>query len=346
LAERGNKTMPNNFEMKLNKLPASLYWPEFLAQDKAEILSLLSSYREDSDYIKYLFKKYVVVVLIETSSYCNRTCGYCPLGFFDRSVQNRIDDGTWDTVLSQLKSINYDSVVGLQLYNEPLADETIVDKIADVKERLPATFIKMHSNGDYLDGRMVEKLANAGLKAILVTLHPGKDQPYEDQDRLRHFAKFFQRIGMTADYKVVPNVSVRAEVFHKDLRIFVMADNWGEFGIDRAGTLSALSKRGRTAPCVRPFRELTVTHEGYVYPCCQFFSGDSANDKFRIGQVSSSNTIFDIYGSKMMSSFRRNLLGFNPKMSPCDTCAEMDHSTPGSAALRAELLNMIETGRN
>ena len=55
-----------------------------------------------------LFKKYVELVCLEMSYYCNRACSYCPVAIFERSDKNlEIDDELFDSIIRSLKKINY-----------------------------------------------------------------------------------------------------------------------------------------------------------------------------------------------------------------------------------------------
>ncbi|WP_413701362.1 SPASM domain-containing protein [Psychromonas sp. KJ10-10] len=79
-----------------------------------------------------------------------------------------------------------------------------------------------------------------------------------------------------------------------------------------------LSTTMRTNPCVRPIREFSISYDGSVYPCCQFFTDDSESHKYRIGKLEATDSskrinIFDIYASKLMSQWRKDLLPFSLK---------------------------------
>lgn len=319
------------------------FWRRLLSEKPKDIASLFNGYALDDESKKTLFKKYVQIINIETSTYCNRKCSYCPVGKppYHRATQSSLDIDAYRKIILQLKEIDYAAALSLNLYNEPMADDLLVEKIRFARQHLPKSFIKFNSNGDFLDSTALDEMADAGVSAIFVTLHPAKGKTYDDNDRLKHFNKFFRRLKREATTVVNPSTSIRAEFFHKKMHIIVMADNWGEFGNDRAGTVTNLSKLGRTAPCARPFREFVVAHDGFVYPCCQFFPDAEKNVSYRVGHVNETN-IFNLYASQLLSSFRRDLFGFGTKQPPCDSCADADDSTPTTAERRSAILGLLQ----
>lgn len=80
-----------------------------------------------------LFVEYVKEVVIETSSFCNRKCDYCPLCFMDRK-QNFMSDDLWEKIISELSGMKYKSQIVLNFYNEPLLDKSLPEKIKKSKK--------------------------------------------------------------------------------------------------------------------------------------------------------------------------------------------------------------------
>ena len=83
----------------------------------------------DRDAAKDLFKRNVRRVEIETHSYCNRRCGYCPNVVGDRLGENkRMTSEVWLLVLRNLQEIDYEYNFVLNGYNEPLTDRIILSQ--------------------------------------------------------------------------------------------------------------------------------------------------------------------------------------------------------------------------
>src|SRR5947207_599758 len=73
-----------------------------------------------------LFKLSVKFVEIETFTYCNRKCWFCPNATIparqDKAGNRYMDEDLYLRILRDLGSIEYDGQIQFGRYNEPLAD--------------------------------------------------------------------------------------------------------------------------------------------------------------------------------------------------------------------------------
>jgi 2-deoxy-scyllo-inosamine dehydrogenase (SAM-dependent) len=100
---------------------------------------------------KELFRRSVERVEVETHSYCNRRCDYCPNVVGDRLGDNKhIPNDIWTLLLSNLREIDYSSNIVFNSYNEPLADRSILQRISEVRSSVPHARTMIYSNGDFL----------------------------------------------------------------------------------------------------------------------------------------------------------------------------------------------------
>ncbi len=327
-------------EILLNKIGRGYYWEHFIKQK--DIPTSLFDFTEIKNYEEQvaLFKKYVCIVNIETSIYCNRSCSYCPVSSDNyRKAQIQMQDLIFNKIIQELKSISYASTVALNLYNEPLADEKIYLRVKQVRENLPNAFLMFNSNGDYLNKNKLNKLNDAGLNAIFVTLHPSPKKIYDVNDREKCFHKLFKKLGIS-HYEIDKSLkdgNIESNVDWNGMRVRVMANDWARYGNSRAGTVEFLNtEETRTTPCVRPLREFTISHDGDVFPCCQFYPESSK--KYLVENVSS-QTIFEIYASNTLAMWRKDLFTFGEKQSPCDKCRDADNAKVESAEFRQSIIN-------
>lgn len=330
----------------LIKFAGLKYWEILSSMPDQTMIDLLSydERRSRSERIS-LFRHNVSIINIETSTACNRSCTYCPDSIYDRKRQNRIADAVWEKIVSNIHEIQYCATVSLNLYNEPLLDDAIYSRVSDIKAAAPASTVKFNSNGDFVNIRTLEKLAESGLDRLLISLHPPNGRPYRDEVQLGSFRKFFNRIGNRMSItEHHPNKSIRAETSFGPISILVMSDNWYTQGNDRAGLLDSLKKSSpRQSPCMRVFREIVIANTGDTFPCCQFFPDDPNNQKFVLGNVSSDD-IFDIYASKQATQWRRDLFNFSVKKPPCQTCKDPDNAPPDTNKNRVRLLQLTAHG--
>ncbi len=297
------------------------------------------------DASKRLFKRYVTDVSLELFDYCNRQCSYCPVSLVDRmSDINLISPGHFQKIVDDLNEINFDHHICLNLYNEPLADPFLFTAIERLRDAVPKASLWFNSNGDYADAEVLDRLADAGLKRLVVTLHVEKTKTYDDLQQLSRYTQFAARTGVNLTFeRYKPGHAITASGRHRGIAIRVKSANYAGMGENRGGLMKDIPvETKRQAPCDRPFRDFTISWNGNVYPCCQFFSGLSEHDPYIVGNIDEAGSIYQLYTSSLMASFRADLLGYGPKRKPCDTCMEWDkHGGEADERARTEAMRRL-----
>ena len=109
------------------------YWERKVFNKKRDFdLRLLKENQQELTYeeSKNLFKKYVELVCLELSYYCNRACNYCPIHTMERSDKNlEISEEILESIVCSLSEIGYEGRISLNLFNEPLASKNIFKNI-------------------------------------------------------------------------------------------------------------------------------------------------------------------------------------------------------------------------
>jgi radical SAM protein with 4Fe4S-binding SPASM domain len=314
------------------------YWNDFL--NTAEIPTDLFNPRSELtvNEQKKLFQQHVRLVALETSSYCNRKCSYCPVSLNDeRKNKQYMKDDEFNSIINELHEISFSQTLSFNLYNEPLADENIFQWIEKARFALPDAFLMFNSNGDYIDSAKLDKLQKAGLNHLLITLHSPVGKPYDIKERGKFFKKFLKKLGLD-DHKIEKPYedSLELNADWNGLALRIKCVNFMEYGNSRTGSIDFLKPTEmRTSPCVRPFSEFIISWDGSVLPCCQFYPETS--QQYIVGNATS-QSIFEIYSSKTMAMWRREMFTFGDKVSPCDTCKDADFSDLSSSALREQIL--------
>jgi|SRR6266487_1501610 len=91
----------------------------------------------------------------------------------------------------------------------------------------------------------------------------------------------------------------------------------------------------RVGPCREPFQTFVIDYTGAVMPCCNLRSDFPENRGYVVGDLSKPDTnIFDIYAGRL-AAWRRSMIGFDLKGSPCTTCRHRD--------LSENLVNQVST---
>lgn len=279
--------------------------------------------QNDPAVCRDLTRTFLSVVNLGTTSYCNRTCSYCPISMVEEQPKLAIGEDILESVIASLRSIEFQGRVSLNMYNEPLADDAIFGIVRRLRAALPGTRLSFNSNGDYLSREALDELAACGLQDLYVTLHPQKDKPYDDADRVAHLIRFFVRLGLpTAVRTFIPGQRVETHLTSKGLNLEVFCTNWGQQGIgnSRGGLMEQLAvKHIRDYPCERPFREMAVHFNGDVYPCCEFFP-QLHHDTYPPAGNITRDDLLSIYCNETFSSYRRGLFRFSPKNGLCGQC--------------------------
>ena len=318
------------------------YWEYFFhAEGYEKILSQnILSQNEKVD----LFNRFVYVINLELSTYCNRKCTYCPLSIYQRS-QKFMPNELFKRIVFQLEKINYKGMIMTNLYNEPLLDNDLSNKIKFIREHLSESWIIFNSNGDFLTKDLWDILTHAGLNQIIVTLHtlPGKE--YVDNDKEKDISRFLKKMGLVEWVKdnriqkiFSPGKNITLDIpFSEKKRLLIKCDNWSMYGNDRGGVLEKLSVEQRTRPCVNPFREIFIAYDGTIKSCCNiYFNADNV-----YGNVYDKDMI-DIYFSKELCDFRRKLFDFSLKWGGCKTCNTPDNAKKSTEKLRKQILNLYK----
>ena len=280
---------------------------------------------EDS---KKLFKKYVELVCLEMSYYCNRACNYCPVYQLERDDKNlEIPTTIFDSVLSSLKEINYDGRISLNLFNEPLASKNIYTNIAKIHKKLPNVTLSLNSNGDYIKNLdTLKKLEKSGLKEILITLHTPKDKKWNRSYNERRMKIIAKKIKFSLTDENIKNLQFSLLV--GKLYVEVYCTDWNLKGNSRGGELENLvPKKNRINPCEKPIREFIISYDGTVQLCCHVYH-NKTYDKYTIAKIDPDNqkSIFKIYAGKALTFYRRDLFDYSEKKGACAKCNHYEDS--------------------
>jgi len=272
-----------------------------------------------------LFKLAVTRVNLETSSYCNRRCGYCPNAFIDRITDKKyMPDPVLDGILADLKEIDYDRDIVLHYYNEPLADPQFCDKVARTVAACPKANVEAYSNGDYLDRDMLENLRRAGLKTLVLSLHLAAQAPWSDAGIINRLTEICARLGKPARIESFEaGRAIIGTIPDRDIAIRIQHRNYYTYsGMDRGGLMTNLwAPEAHNLPCLQPFTDLYVAWDGGIFPCCNVHPDAEEHRQYRIGSVSDFPSIFQAYADSALVEWRDALAAPVERRPPCKTCA-------------------------
>ena len=304
------------------------YWDRKIFNQNEEFdLEILSFKNLEVKKAKYLFKKYVELICLEMSYYCNRACSYCPVALFERSDKNlEIDEELLNTIINSLKKIEYEGRISLNLFNEPLASKNFIKRVKNLSRNLPEAILSCNSNGDYIKNfDTFEKLNESGLKEILITLHPAKNKAWTKSYAQESLRKFTKRIKYNLSNEELNQLKISFML--KNLYVEVVCTNWEETGNSRGGTMTKLiPDKIRTNPCEKPIREFVIAYDGSVQLCCHSYQNKEIDNSISKLDKTDEDSIFKIYTNKVLTDSRKDLFSYSKKDGICKTCNHYENN--------------------
>ncbi len=274
---------------------------------------------------RQLFAKYVRLVEIENHSYCNRTCSFCPNSSLDRiSRVVPIEDSVYSQIINDLASINYDQTLVWARYHEPLADDSIYERLERARKALPNAFLSVTSNGDYLNAETLKRLENVGVNHMYISLYLPDGQERDSEVIASAKEKFKRRTGLSYGRQVG---EFMWRMDGSKMQMLVNVPNYSAAG-------QALSSRGgliqtdttfknyqRTSVCFSPLHHVVVDYNGKSMLCCQTRSDAAEHENSVIGYIGRDGySLFHHY--RDLAGARAGLFRGGPKHGVCKTCSQ------------------------
>lgn len=291
-----------------------------------------------------LFQKHVELIEVETTSYCNRTCSFCPNSFIDRlSEKNIMPEETWRAILDGLREVKYNGTLVWSRYAEALSERRVVERIREVRDAAPDCYIGMNSNGDFLDADYLAELEDAGLNRLWIDLYIPDEEVYDLEVAEKYHDKFIKRIDRF--YKVTATLpELSSTIESRRMKITAHARNVAVMKAmdlsDRGGLIQIARETVRDAPCYAPYKHLVIDWDGSVVICCQLRSDSPSHQKAVVGRIGFEGVGL-IDGYVRLAGWRSSLRTYGRKKGPCATCNVSEYdSNPLTKALSRALIDM------
>ena len=271
---------------------------------------------------KYFFIHQLSDVEIETHSFCNRACSFCPNSQFSRFDKSQImDESIFKKVMDELNLLGFKGTIQLNRYNEPLALDLIFDRVEYACKQLPYAYIGFHSNGDFVTKDKLNRLQEAGLDFIAISRYIdfSKDRQKQSARAKSDCQEYIRKLGLEARQIVEAGSLVRYLVTIQKMKVFVFVGDAESRWVDRGGTLKDYASKVRVSPCYNPFRKIFIDWTGDVLPCCNLRADLALHKPYILGNIDK-QTLQDIFYSQAANKIRRYLVGFSEKDGACKTC--------------------------
>lgn len=282
-------------------------------------------FRDDLTHeaIQAMFLRSVEMVEIETFSYCNRRCWFCPNSIIDRISENReMPESLYLTLLDQLAGIGYQRMLSFSRYNEPLSDRLILRRIAQAHERLPHAHLHTNTNGDYLTRDYVHDLQDAGLRSLNIQIYLKNEERYDHARIRERMDVLIEKFGLPARVVIDQEGEwLEAALEQPGMTIRLYGRNFASNGCSRGDSIDVRRDHVRIAPCLSPFHHVYIDYNGKVMPCCNLRSDLPSHGGAVIASLADDPDLFRAYGGTTAVRWRRALAGYGPKHGFCATCA-------------------------
>jgi hypothetical protein len=262
-------------------------------------------------------------IQIQTVSWCNRSCAFCPSGTFP-VPKTFMSLEVYHRIIDQLHDLHFAGRISPYLMNESLLDKRLPALIAYARERCPDSWIAINTNGDALSETLICRLFEAGLNCMDVNAydHPAQYATYvaltQGVASRRHDITW--STGYLDPTFNAPDLPRRMKILHcRDMTSWETRFRAKLSTPDlnnRAGNVPAA--RLPVAPlalgCERPFLQMYINYLGHAVLCCndwrfEVVMGDTAT-----------STLREIWTNDKYQAYRANLQRQNRAMPLCATC--------------------------
>lgn len=265
---------------------------------------------------------------IELTEGCNLRCKMCGIqGIREKAggPYKYMTAQVADRIASQMREVGWTAKVEFAMRGEPLMNP-IVDQIIQIfRSELPHAHLMITSNAiPLLKPPGVQEnvlgLFGAGLNILALDSYQSSLKAIEKVRALRlNSVEVFDYTS--GENKASPYTKVKANV----KRIFLMEDMEAaimsgtkvgtKVGSNHAGVGLPPLKEPLKARCARPFREMTIYHDGAVPLCCNDWRG-----KYMCGDIMKQD-ILEIWDGSILDAARRHLYHYQRDFRPCDVCS-------------------------
>ncbi|MGQ4807268.1 S-adenosyl-L-methionine-dependent 2-deoxy-scyllo-inosamine dehydrogenase [Candidatus Entotheonellaceae bacterium PAL068K] len=262
-------------------------------------------------------------IQIQTVSWCNRSCNFCPSGTFPvPKVFMPLE--VYYGIIHQLQALNFGGRISPYLMNESLLDKRLPDLIAYARLHCPDSWLAINTNGDALSEKTIHRLFDAGLNCMDVNAY---DDPAQYQAYIRlarrvaaqrsditcstgYLDPTFNRVDLPRDTKILHcrNMSDWETRFQAKLATPDL--------INRAGNVPHSRRLDAPLPlgCERPFQQMYINYRGEAVLCCNDWRFEVIMGK------TTETTLQDIWANTKYRAYRQNLQRQHRAMPLCATC--------------------------
>jgi len=308
------------------------------------------------------------IIFIDPSSACNFQCTFCPTG--DRGLiksiqryQGLLDFDLYRKIIDDLALFS-DKIKVLRLYKdgEPFLNKHLEEMVAYAKQSGNVPYIDTTTNGAFLKPERVQRMIEAGLDKINISVDGMNDEQYKKFTKFDfNFSEFVENVKWLYNHKEQCEIVIKipGELINKTQqqdffdtfgdycdRIFIenFAPCWPEFDLEKR--LGVTFDHGiydqpvtNTDTCPYLFYSLSINSDGTASACFLDWAR-----KLLVGDVRK-QSLPEIWHSLTMNELRiANLEGRRMKHPVCSHCGQLTHCLPDNIdGYREQLILQMKT---
>lgn len=282
--------------------------------------------------IHKLMKPYDIIVpshlAIETTNFCNGKCVFCPSRYMTRN-RGIMSMALFRKLINDaytLGSIEFITHGGM---GEPLIDESIAEKIS-IEKSVLGSRVQLHTNGSMLNKDNIQKLFDAGLDVLSISLNAFNNTTYKNTTGLdyekvcqnvKNVFKIKEKLQAVTDIRItmvrtesmlqeeVDNFLDYWKSFTPNVAVHIMK-NWAYFNKNTV--------RGKKYPCKWIWYMMSINWDGKVNICHEDFDGNVI-----IGDLNKSK-IIDVFNCDAIKKLRKHFYnGDKSSFELCKDCSRL-----------------------
>lgn len=247
-------------------------------------------------------------IQIQTISWCNRSCVFCPSGKFE-VPKRTMDIGIYKKIMDELATLSFEGRISPYLMNEATLDKRLPELVSIAKESCPKALIWVSTNGDLLNEERIVELFDLGLNVLLINLY--------DEEQLKEKIELVPRL--IQNHKEISFSPLRSLRSSPDSKVITMraliglkADSWTNRSGNVPGAKVILEPLKK--PCPRPFRQMYINYLGEALLCCNDWRFE-----VRMGSLNKQSLV-EIWNNNIYQKYRRHLSIGDRNIRLCDRC--------------------------
>jgi len=273
-------------------------------------------------------------VEIETSTYCNRSCSWCPNVRYERNdSQKLISPSLFTKIIGDLKEVGYSNRIALHNYNEPLFDPRLFEHITQIRSTLPSSELLILTNGDILNEQKCKELEASGVALLRITLY---DAISSDNPR-GTLTKHIKRCNLEDcldDISDEFGTKLRTQL--GGMSIIYYIPELTRF-TSRGGIVQDIGSTTNDVPlCGLPFSSCAIDYEGNLKICCEIYPESEVHRRSGIIGNLNEHPFLGLWFSDEYNQLRRDMILGNLNNEVCNVCK----SKPKNAEVDKELITL------